>query len=263
MTVRRFNYTGRRRINNLRIRIDKDVCNIKELHIPNDALSMFSPEDIVWLEARRPGGLDIVRYNLGTVAAPSSANGLDFSMLNCSVPAFIVKVVDGRQPGGRIAGISSDIEIESGDSPCGKSLLGLTVDQDLKDRAWRLDFGPGNSGPVLVVSGAIPDAHDFAGSKIFTALVLPEVLKMVLIKILHSEGIFEIGNGEDWQSKWLTAMCRIRIDGSLPEEPEAEDDQAGWQEVDEWIEECISCFEEKTGILKQLVAELRETEVAQ
>lgn len=255
MTLRTFNYTGRARITNLRIRISQAERKILELHIPDDSLSKCQPEDSVWLEASRAGSLESIRFSLGTVGNPTSAAGLDYSSLGCSDPVFSVKVVDGCQPGGRITGLSTYIAVDSGEDAGGRSLLPVNIDDELRDRAWRLTFD--TSGPRLSVSGRIPNPRDFAASNSFTALVLPELFRQVLHKILIEERYFDTETMENWRAKWLRCAMDMRSDRLLPDEPEESDDE-GWEEIKNWIYETVTAFEEKTGLFHQLVAELKE-----
>lgn len=255
MTLRRFNYTGRRKISGLRIHISQSEYKVLDLQIPDEALVQFAPEDCLWLEARRAGALDCLRFSLGTVGNRASAAGLNFSSLGCSAPAFVFKVVSGREAGGLLAGLSSDITVELGAVPGGRSLLPVNVEDQLQARAWELVFG--SLGPVLNVSSRIPKAQDFAASPVFTVLVLPEVLRQILLRIMVEEKHFDIEAPDAWQAKWLRFACGLHEDHTLPDEPEG-DDAEGLKMVTDWIDEVIAGFEGKTTLLGRYVSELRE-----
>jgi hypothetical protein len=255
MTQRTFNYTGRKKITDLRIRIEPSEFRVLELVIPPASINGFAMEDRIWLESRRPGSLEGIRFSLGTVGSLVPVRGLDYRPLGCSIPAFMLKITDGREPGGRLAGVSADINVELAEVPGGRSLLGVSVDNELRDRAWRLVFD--TTGPMLHVSGLIPKAAEYAASSVFTALVLPDVLRQILHRICIENEYFETGSKTDWRAKWLRCASDMRGDDTLPVQP-SEGDDAAREAVEDWIDDAITAFNERSGLLDRLVSELGE-----
>jgi hypothetical protein len=96
---------------------------------------------------------------------------------------------------------------------------------------WELEME--DDVPRLYVnSKALPTWDGFARSKLFMALVYPEVLRQVLIKIIMTEDFSEDGL-EGWQLDWIKFSKALCDPGKISEDPD---------EKKEWIKTVVSNF---------------------
>jgi hypothetical protein len=130
------------------------------------------------------------------------------------------------------------------EEPSRQSILSVKSDKTLEKRIWRLDF---KDEPVLLVNSALGEKWDVVRDQAFMALVMPEVLEAILVRILlvdkHRNDDVDEEN-EGWHSKWLRFVRSIP---GTTDQPDIDEKAA----LEDWIEGIVGAFSRKLRILDQ------------
>ena len=243
MPIRSLNFTGRKRIRNEevcislheepggRILFNAEIELDKAHHFPDDAK--------VYVEAYRGSSATWMRFLFGTVAALKAP--YDRALTDFDSPEgilFRVRVTSVHSDPGLLLGEGNAIHPRVADQGEREreSLLPVRSDSSLENQVYRLDF---EDGPVLLVNSTLSNWRDIAHDKGFRALVLPEVLKTILTRILVVEKHRYDGDtgdaDDDWRNRWIRFASRILHVSDPP-------DDDGHEGVDTWIEEAVQAF---------------------
>jgi len=235
--IRKFNYTGRRKLK--RQRVDISVINERPYKSFTATLDLkglgLSDDAKVYIEPYHKSSF--MRFPFGTVAIPQTPESTILTDIpSTSIIRFRVKVVDETTKLGRIIRVADKIKPknleESGNR---KSILHIDWDKDLDQEIFRVTF-PDNDYPRLEINRRIENAKELVKSNdIFRSLVFPVAVRQVAERI--AIGGF---NEEDdsWQSTWLKF-----IKGVLHVNIEVEfDDDNNEDEINDWVEEVVSAF---------------------
>lgn len=236
MTVRRLNYTGRRKLSleDVKVRIlpsDERLAlfdvNLKlsEYGLPKDAL--------VFVEAYRQTSW--MRFPCGTVGR--LAIPIDRSLSEFDSPEgilFRVRVTSATSPEGLLLAEADKIRprLTEQEDENRLSLLSTKPDDDLGDQLFRVDF---TDKPLLLINARSGDWRILSRDPVFTSLVLPSVLREIMTRILHIEKHFDVEDTTDWRSQWLK-FC-VLLPG-VPELPSERDQD----NLDDWIDEVVDTF---------------------
>lgn len=240
--IRRFNYTGRRRIPRdcvaVALRDGGNGLRHVDARFELDDLRL-PPEARLFLEAyhRR----SFMRFQYGTVASPVPPPDVRLTEIpDPRAVSFRLKVVDIGGAAHRLLAVADRIRPRLGEDKQGARVPLLEVEiDDIGDAVWRLDFPPGGD-PVLVVNGQIDGIREIAQRDgQFQATVFPAVLKDVLLHILVVEGDSEpVPDDADWRSNWLRF-----VDGFHDEAPPRRGgDVADLRPQLDWIDAAVSAF---------------------
>lgn len=232
--IRRFNYTGRRKIarSRIRVRVSEDAgrrrfdaeLTLEGMGLPDEAH--------LFVEAYYRAAYQ--RFAFGTVADPRPPADRWLIGIPVRNPLFRVKVV--RVDGGlaRILAAADKIVPEESDrgEEARQSLLPVEY-QDLGDRVWALDLE--SDWPRLLLNSRFEGIREAARSgPEFLTLVYPEVFRAVLARALN-EGRFDPDcDDDDWGTLWLRFACWELGRPRPPEESGAE--------AEDWIEEAVNAF---------------------
>lgn len=232
--IRRFNYTGRRRIPHSKVKIrvaengggrsfDAEL-DLDDLELPAEAL--------LFVEAYHRSTYR--RYEFGTVGQRQVPSDRRLLGIPVQTPLFRVKVVVREDGVGRIVAAADQIVPRQSekDDEARQSLLPVEY-EDLGDRVWALDLD--SEWPRLRLNSRIEGIRDAArsGSE-FLTLVYPEVLRAILSKALLSGDADPDCDDDAWGTLWLRFACRNL---GRPRPP----DESGG-EVAEWIDEAVNAF---------------------
>lgn len=246
--IRRFNYTGRIKIRRADVKIRSKVLsgilhfdaflNLNNYSLPADAL--------VFIEAYRQ--TTWIRFAFGTVGciqAPPEEQRLLKDFETADSILFRIKVTQSNDEHVILASADHISMVEPQDVSGIESLLHVKPD-DLGDEMWQLDLI--GEPPILIVNkNVVADWRQLATSPIFIALVYPDVLRQILVKIL-SEGFRDLDDKEDWRSKWLMfATIFPNVDVKLP------DKGADYDAIIDWVDDVIIQFTRKL-LLKEKFA---------
>ncbi len=230
----RLNFTGRRRISQNHVRIS--VTGIGGIETFNADIQLQSYElpatAKVIVEAYRQ--LELLRFDFGTVgclAAPSSCRLSEFG--TAAGLRFRIKVVSNDAPRGRLLAVA-DRMVPRNEQQQSLSRVPLLAvkSQDLGREVWRLDF---TDEPLLLVNPRIVPKKQLVQSVEFQSLVLPEILRSILNRILLVEQARAVDDADHWTTLWL------RFAGSMPGVGMLPDDSDPEVELD-WIDAAISSF---------------------
>jgi hypothetical protein len=234
--IRKFNYTGRKKIKRNAIQIDllrgengRRRFNVR-LRLDDPTLPGSAR---VYVEAYHRSGYQ--RFDFGTIdhrKIPPDRSLHRFS--NSAVPLFRVKVVDKTTAHGRILAAVDKVRPESVDDvPMGNQSLLFVEFEELGNKIWQLDLD--GDWPVLRLNRQVEGIALIAGSESkFLSLVYPEVYRQILTRILIHDEHNDPDCDDDWQSLWLKHACRLAGTSGPPLGPKSV--QA------EWIEKAVDLF---------------------
>jgi len=209
--IRKFNYTGRKKIKRSDVRVDllrdndgRRFFNIR-LHLADLELPANGR---IFIEAYHRSGYR--RFDFGTVGAPGITADLSLAGFSESaMPLFRVKVVDKTSAHGRILASVDKIRPESVDNEPAdsRSLLFVEYD-DLGHTIWQLDLD--GDWPVLRLNHMLDEISLIASSdNHFLSLVYPEVFRQILNRILIEDEHTDPDCDDDWPSLWLKLACTL------------------------------------------------------
>jgi hypothetical protein len=234
--IRKFNYTGRKKIKRSNIHVDimrdgngrryfNTGIQLDDLELPTNAH--------VYVEAYHRSGYQ--RFDFGTVGArkiPTNRNLRNIS--DAAVPLFRVKVVDKRASAGRILASVDKVRPENVDEiPAGSQSLLFVEYDDLGSKIWQLDLD--GDWPVLRLNQHVEEISLVASSDSrFLSLVYPEVFRQILRRIVLEDQHTDPDCDDDWPSLWLKLACFLP-NVTIPPQVSKPDQQA-------WIENAVESF---------------------
>lgn len=232
--IRRFNYTGRRKIprSRVRIRVEEEGQRRRfDAEIALDGLGL-PPEALVFVEAYHRAAYR--RFDFGTVGSPRPAAERWLDGIPVRSPLFRVKVVLREHGNARILAAADRVVPEDSDrgEDARQSLLPVEY-EDLGERVWALDLD--SDWPRLRLNKRFEGIREAARSgPEFLTLVYPDVFRAILTRALD-EGKFDPDcDDEDWGTLWLRFACRELGQPHPPEQSASENT--------EWIEEAVNAF---------------------
>jgi hypothetical protein len=214
--IRRFNFTGRKRISRTRLNIflyatpDASLAfdaglDMENLSLPFDAK--------IYIEAYRRTYLR--RFACGTVAQPRLPRGQSLEGLDSGAHVmFRVKIVDGK---GRIIAVADRvIARRSEDEDASKQCLLPVEFADLGHSIWRLDLD--SEWPSLLLNNRIDNIREIArADESFQALVYPEVVRQILHHIVIEEDHTDPDTDpDDWMNLWLRFAIGLMVERPCP-----------------------------------------------
>jgi hypothetical protein len=238
--IRRFNYTGRRKITRSRVQIvvhDDPGQRTFDAHLKLTGLDL-PPEAAVFVEAYHRAAYR--RWDFGTVVHLTPPPDRTLDGIPTASPLFRVKVVQRHEETGRILAAAERIVPVRADQADQERQSLLPVEyQDLGERIWALDLD--GDWPRLILNQRYEGLRDLARSgPEFLALVYPEVLRAVLARILEDPDLDPDGEDDDWPTLWVRFVtgelgCGPPPGSSLEGEAR-EPDPTGW------IDEAVTRF---------------------
>lgn len=236
---RTFNYTGRKRIPRTAVSI----------RVYSDGGIRYFDADLNLADSKLPAEAQVfvdayyerasMRFDFGTVGGlkPAVRRSLDEIDFGKRI-LFRVKVVDSTTGRGKLIAVADGIvPVDADDAPgAHDSLLPVDPRADMGQELWRVEFD--SSGPVLQVNQSVEDVMGlFRNNRVVSSLVYPEVLRVVLARILE-DGEESEDVAEPWQQRWfrfgtlLTGAPQPVLDAESRTEDEAQ----------RWIESVVAAF---------------------
>ena len=250
MTIRRLNYTGRKRIKREDVMItlqekageaavfDADLSKLPDYKLPEDAL--------VFVEAQIQTRW--MRFPFGTVGAPTPAPDRRLAEFDSTEGLqFSVKVASTSGRPGMMLAEADRIPVRlAGDSEGRRSPLLPVKTEDIGHEVYRVDFS--GQTPMLLLNRSAGEKDSIARSPLFMSIVYPAAFREVLARICHVEGVRDSDdNGDSWEARWL------RFAESLPgmrKAPDKDDDAS----VDEWIDDAVARFAKQQNMLERFIS---------
>ena len=250
--IRKFNYTGRKKIKRSHVGIDilRDSDGRRFFNLRLQLEEMALPESgHVYVEAYHRTAYQ--RFDCGTVGRrriPTDRRLTSFS--DKAVPLFRVKVVDRSGTHGKILAALDQIRPERVDElPAGGHSLLFVEYEDLGHTIWVLDLD--GNWPVLRLNSRAEDISLVASSdNRFLALVYPEVLRRILTRVLIQDDHSDPDCDDDWPSLWLKLACTLP--GMTPPPPIGRNDQEAW------IDQAVETFGASHKLLDMFNQSVRE-----
>ena len=230
----RLNFTGRRRISQGHVKIS--VCSADNQTTFSARMNLetygFPATAVLIVEAYRQ--LELLRFEFGTVTRPippPNCRLTEFGTLDGV--RFRLKVVSSDPPRGRLLAVADRLVASNETLDRTRRIPLLTVKgHDLGREIWKVDF---TDEPILLINYRLANKHALARSSVFQAMVLPEVLRAILNRILLIDEYRYFEDEDDWAARWLQFASTFPGVGSVPEEPDMELDV-------EWIDSAVSAF---------------------
>lgn len=203
---RRFNYTGRRKLERSSIRIlvheakgGSPQSFTAEVRIPADM--NLDPQARVYVEAYI--GASAMRFDFGTVAALSPPDDCLLTDIDEGAPVlFRVRVVDESQNVGRLLASANGIRPEGEeDGKHRKSLLPLRS-CDLGEEIWQLKYDS-DAGFELAVNNRVPDIMErLKSDTTIMGMIYPDVVRQIARRIWDADSA--IPDDAEWLADWKT-----------------------------------------------------------
>jgi hypothetical protein len=127
----------------------------------------------------------------------------------------------------------------------------LQVDAAELDEVWKLDFPEESGEPVLYVNKSlVANHHALVRSEQFVSLVLPEVLRAILTRILIADKFGDTSDdSDDWRSLWLRFSATLPGVADPPRQALAHDDKSeNTDELESWIDAAVGAFARRAKI---------------
>lgn len=232
--IRRFNYTGRRKIprSRIRIRVMEDSGRRRfDAEIGLDGLDLPADANL-FVEAYYRAAYR--RFAFGTVGDPRPPTDRWLAGIPVQNPLFRVKVVRVDRGIARILAATDKVVPEESDraEEARQSLLPVEY-VDLGDRVWALDLE--SDWPLLRLNSRLEGIREAARSgPEFLTLVYPEVFRAILARALSEERFDPDCDDEDWGTLWLRFAC---WELGRPRPPEGSGTDA-----DDWIDDAVNAF---------------------
>lgn len=249
MTLRRLNWTERRRItqDQARLTLHREggrtwfsaEFQLAEHELPSDALVVVEAyRQTTW--QRFPFG------TVGLVRPPASTDLSEFG--EGHGVKFRVKVLGGGAQSGRILAeadriVPSDPETAA----AGRDPLLPVRGEDLGAEVWQLRLET-DSGPELLVNRRLDDWRAVARLPAFIWFVYPDVLRRIMACALEQGTDAE--DEESWATRWI--RFAVRLPGVRPPPEEGESDSA----KDEWINDVVQAFCRQQRLMDRFAGQL-------
>lgn len=239
--IRKFNYTGRKRIPRNRVTIAM-VSN------PNGPPSFDATFDLKGLSLSQKSKIFVEAYRrsffkrfaFGTLENPQPPQDCYLGDLGAkALVMFRLKVVDAGGKGRILAAADKIMPHRLDEAPTDRLCL-LPVDfVDLGQSIWRLDLA--GDWPSLLLNNRIDEIREIARSDTsFLSLVYPEVVRQILHKIVVEDDHTDPeSDPDDWMSQWLNFTSNLLRVRYLPPSGESE---PIIQEKLKWVDEAVETF---------------------
>jgi hypothetical protein len=256
--MRRFNYTGRRKIPESDVGVHLTVS-------PTGVVSFTLRLNLKNVLPPLPAGCRLIveaydgprfeRFEFGEAQEEMLVSRELTGFAATNPPLFRLKLVEPADPRGRIAAHARAIRPTAGNEPQNaRSLLHVTT-RNLGQLVYRVELPEdGHEFPTLVINETLARPDDLgvrmlATHPVFVSMVMPQAVRDVLTHILFVERAEPEPDDESWRGKWISLAEQLAGDAV----PNAEDNTAARA----WIEAAAE------GLARQLqAAERFKQEVA-
>ena len=236
MTIRRLNWTERRRLS-------RDMVAIATQRTGNettfDARFNFAGIDLpadaqIRVEAYRQTSL--MRFDFGSVGLsrrPASTLLTEFDPPEGVL--FRVKILGHGALAGRILAEADQLHAVGPDvKDSGREPLLIPQGADLGNELWRLTLGDASERPDLQINNRMGDWRSLARTPHFLWLVYPKILRDILWWALE-DGVPSNDDADEWSSRWMKFATALPGMSPLQADPSESDKDA-------WIEDAVQSF---------------------
>jgi len=259
--IRKFNYTGRKKIErkDISIRLVKDSTPYPYFDLKISVSPEEFPDDAeLFVEAYDRSSF--MRFRCGTLKTPVLPEDRHLTAIHSTDAIhFRVKIVDPSAQHGKILAVADRLTTvgETPEDSKHRSLLPVTY-MDLGKEIWKLDFR--DIGPVLTINNKIDVVNVteiVKSSDLFFSLVYPSVLREILVRILVIDESFEDDDPELWQNLWLMFVEHLPDVPKITGTPEFEKPEENQDFFLKWIDDdVLPAFCKKYQIREKFEADI-------
>ena len=243
--LRRFNYTGRKKIPRAAVSVKVSGAAIPSFDAKFDLGALQLPGHArVYVEAYHRASY--MRFDFGQVSdIRPPKDRLLTEIEGGGTAQFRLKVVDETTEHGCVLAEADGVTpLDADEVAANRNSILPVVITDLGDQVWRVDFISSPDGrPVLELNKNVEAVAQIAlGDDGFFALVYPDVVRQILDRVLFVEKFTDTdGPDDDWRIQWLKFSCTLS--GIMPP-PQAEGggDDSIEPRHDEWIDDTVAAF---------------------
>jgi len=244
--LRRFNYTGRKRIprQNVPIDIIKSGDGIYEIRATFKFDGLDLPKSArVYVEAYKDTYYR--RYNFGCIENIVTPDDLKLTGIDDFNILFRVKVVDSDNEGVLLAEANRISPIKPGEETARKLSLIWVKGVDLSNTIWRLELSDESEWPILEINQKIEHITEIAQrDSLFHCLVFPEVIRKILNHAIFHHEYRSPNDADDIWCLWLKFISGLPGMSFPPE-------QGDEQELYDWIEMAVDLFGKNNDFLRK------------
>lgn len=251
MTIKRVNFTGRRRVPRNRVQISVYDGEPRTFDASIDLGDLlFLPHAAVFLEATCAGSAVIERFSFGEVGDVRPPSSRRLARLEGENVFFTLKIVDCTERFGRILGIAEHIRpLKAGkQTVTGRRGILPIEPADLGQELWQLDLSGDHDAVLLVNKDARGLLERVRSDPFVYGIIFPEILRRVLVAAV-ARNVDLDDDDERWPVLWLRFGKDLH---PRKETPPKSDDPEG--DRDEWIEEVVESFCEKHALKDRFLA---------
>jgi hypothetical protein len=260
VTVRRFNYTGRRKISARDVTVSLIQRDGTVPHF--DAELRLSAYDLpgeahVFVEAyHQTVRMPFAFGTIDNIRPPEDRRLTEFDEAP-ELARFRVRVTDFGNVKGMLLAEVSGISPRSEDAAESESLLELKP-APLGSVPYVVDFS--GERVRLLINDAMPNWRAFSESALFKSLAGPIVLREILNRILHVEHESD-PDGSTWQNQWLKLVTNLPgSPGPPPDVVDGESAEEKCDEIDDWVQDVVAAFSDQQRSLEKLRSVLSEND---
>ena len=241
--IRRFNYTGRRKIRREDVQITvltgaegasfNAQFDLSSYNLPVDAL--------VAVEAQRRSRF--MRFPWGTVGSPLPPSDRRLRAFESADSVlFRLKVTGAGEHAGKLLAVADRLRpLAPDEQPKTVEPLLPVASEPLNGELWRVDFDDGK--PRLLIDEHF-DRDEVARHPAFVATALPAAFREILTRAYVVEE-YNGGDGDveedDWPDKWFQLARSLGVSDPLSDWFEA-DNRAANTEFHDWVNEAVGRF---------------------
>lgn len=237
---RRFNYTGRKRIERERIsltihRQNQSVVSFNLSRLDIDDLDL-PPHARIYVDAYYR--TELKRFDFGTVAHRVYPSSL--SLTDLAYPEnlkFRVLVVDPSS--GKILARADKIVPEE---PAKRRPILPVEFKDLGCEIWRIEYEGDEGGPILCINKRIPVIENISKQDpLFFICVYPAVLREILMRMIFIEEVDSVSDPRvGWHRDWLEFCVNLGV--TPPDILNHNDENFDREAALRWIEDVVTAF---------------------
>jgi hypothetical protein len=238
--IRRFNYTGRKRIQERDIRI-----NVQKGHPSSFTAELdlsrygFSSDAQVIIEPYVRFAFQ--NFNFGTVGELQQPDTSLIQLPDSDFLNFRIKVVDVNDHPGQLLGLNDRIRAENqgAGEEDKESILPLDPNAEgIYPQLWNVRFD--EKTPVLEVYPATDTIREEVRGPLFQSLVYPAAVRIILTQLIKDISLKD--DSESWVSRWLNFTTNVL---KINSPADASTDEM----LEQWIDKACDKFCDKYGIV--------------
>ena len=254
--MRRFNYTGRKKIlqGDVFIALNSKLTETPELSLSADLKGYdFSDTALVVLEAQDK--TRFARIEFGTalsISAPRLCSLTEFD--DAEALNLTLKVIEPND--GQLLGTANRLKFrdaEEGEFVNREGILPVVSTDLSRDGVlWKVDFTPNDAR--LHIERTLGSREQVVRSQLFKGFILPAAMRIVLERILRSDWDTEFSDPSELSTKWLLFVQQLGW--SAPEGLKVSDnviDSDFDEQLDDWLDGAVRLLANQIGIRETIV----------